>query len=115
MALAHLKKAVPAAAGSLNLFRQICRNVPTVLTIFDVDMTVGEARKIIKDKFADNAFVEDPRAIAILNHKGRVELNECMLQYKTKAQIMYILEPRNLTDKQLATDEEDGDFYRDGL
>ena len=111
MALRAFKPKTPAATGSLKLFRDVCRNVPTVLTLFDVDMTVQQARGIMKKMFVANQHISDPRTIAILNHKGRVDLQEAMLQYKTKAQIMYILEPRILTDKQMALDKEDADFF----
>ena len=47
--------------------------VPTVLTLFDVDMSVREARGKVKDMFRQNAHIEDPRTAAILVHKGKAE------------------------------------------
>jgi len=118
MALRAFKGPSARMTGALPLFRDVCRNVPTVLTLFDVDMTVSEARGIVKDMFRRNARVEDPRTAAILVHKGRMELQEAMLQYKTKAQIMYLLEPRDLTDKQAQTgegeEEEEAAFFGRG-
>ena len=36
-----------------------------------------------------------------------------MLQYKTKAQIMYLLEPRDLTEKQNSSlDADEAEFFR---
>ena len=128
----------------------ICTQVPTVLTLFDVDMSVREARGKVKDMFRQNAHVEDPRTAAILVHKGKAEraaaskrfmvsrvrtitrrhgtlslsaltrlaprprrLQEAMLQYKTKAQIMYLLEPRDLTEKQSSSlDADEAEFFR---
>ena len=51
----------------------ICTQVPTVLTLFDVDMSVREARGKVKDMFRQNAHIEDPRTAAILVHKGKAE------------------------------------------
>ena len=63
--------------------------------------------------FAKNAGVTDARTIAILNHKGRTELQEATLQYKTKAQLMAFLERITKTDKQLAEEaDEDADFFK---
>ena len=126
----------------------ICTQVPTVLTLFDVDMSVREARGKVKDMFRQNAHIEDPRTAAILVHKGKAEraaaferlllfsyvgprhgtalairadrlaprsrrLQEAMLQYKTKAQIMYLLEPRDLTEKQNSSlDADEAEFFR---
>ena len=40
-------------------------------------------------------------------------LQEAMLQYKTKAQIMYLLEPRDLTEKQNSSlDADEAEFFR---
>ena len=116
MALRALKQTQSKVGTSSTrmLFRDICRQVPTVLTIYDVDMTVTEARGVVKAAFAKNAGVTDARTIAILNHKGRTELQEATLQYKTKAQLMSFLEKRHLkTAKQLGAElDEDADFFR---
>mmetsp|Transcript_16152 Transcript_16152/g.48179 ORF Transcript_16152/g.48179 Transcript_16152/m.48179 type:complete len:115 (+) Transcript_16152:206-550(+) len=114
MALRAFKQPV-VATSALSLFRDACRNVPTVLTLFDVDMTTREARGIVKDMFRANSHVRDPRTIEILVHKGRNELQEAMLQYKTKAQVMYLLEPRHYAEKQdLSMDPEEAEFFRAG-
>ena len=52
--------------------------------LFSVQMNHGTALAIRADRLA-------PRSR---------RLQEAMLQYKTKAQIMYLLEPRDLTEKQ---------------
>ena len=116
MALRALKQTASKVGTSSTkmLFRDICRQVPTVLTIYDVDMTVGEARAVVKEAFTKNAGVTDARTIQILNHKGRTELQEATLQYKTKAQLMSFLEKRHLKSaKQLRAElDEDADFFR---
>ena len=113
MALRAFKQPAARLTGALALFRNCCRNVPTVLTLFDVDMSVREARGKVKDMFRQNAHIEDPRTAAILVHKGKAELQEAMLQYKTKAQIMYLLEPRDLTEKQNSSlDADEAEFFR---
>ncbi|KAH8056933.1 hypothetical protein JL722_7154 [Aureococcus anophagefferens] len=116
MALRALKQTQSKVGTSSTrmLFRDICRQVPTVLTIYDVDMTVTEARGVVKAAFAKNAGVTDARTIAILNHKGRTELQEATLQYKTKAQLMAFLERITKTDKQLAQEaDEDAGLLQD--
>eukprot|EP00633_Aureoumbra_lagunensis_P014223 CAMPEP_0197346808 /NCGR_PEP_ID=MMETSP0893-20130614/6456_1 /TAXON_ID=44058 ORGANISM="Aureoumbra lagunensis, Strain CCMP1510" /NCGR_SAMPLE_ID=MMETSP0893 /ASSEMBLY_ACC=CAM_ASM_000539 /LENGTH=149 /DNA_ID=CAMNT_0042856153 /DNA_START=1 /DNA_END=450 /DNA_ORIENTATION=- len=100
-----LRKFVTPETGSTNqairLFRKICREIPTILTIYDVDMSNREARDVVRKRFQENAHVTDPNTITILCHKGQVGLDEAILQYKTKAQLMAFLEKTEFTEKQI--------------
>lgn len=95
---AEAKKAVPPNPA-LNLYRRILREVPRVLTIYDVDMSTEEARIPIREAFKSNAWVKDPRTIELLCFMGQNELDEATLQYKTKSQLMTFLEPHGMTDQ----------------
>ncbi|KAJ1460234.1 hypothetical protein M885DRAFT_612864 [Pelagophyceae sp. CCMP2097] len=115
MALRQFVKTAPIPGnGSLLLFRTIMRNTTTILTLYDVSMTLPEARSIVRKAFALNKDVKDPRkgprVIAILQHKGRTELDEAMLQYKTKSQLMSFLEPRDKARRVLDDDVDESDY-----
>lgn len=103
MALRALVKVDAARTTSnraLHLFRRVLREVPRVLTIYDLEISVDEARQRVREAFKKSAWVKDERTITILCHKGEVDLDETLLQYKTKSQLMSFLEPRLMTPKQ---------------
>lgn len=104
MALRALVKANSTPASSpneaLHLFRRVLREMPRILTIYDIDLSVVEARQCVREAFREKAWVKDERTIEILCHKGKIELEETILQYKTKSQLMSILEPRLMSPKQ---------------
>eukprot|EP00632_Arachnochrysis_sp_CCMP2950_P010677 CAMPEP_0185688968 /NCGR_PEP_ID=MMETSP1164-20130828/172_1 /TAXON_ID=1104430 /ORGANISM="Chrysoreinhardia sp, Strain CCMP2950" /LENGTH=178 /DNA_ID=CAMNT_0028355443 /DNA_START=21 /DNA_END=557 /DNA_ORIENTATION=- len=103
MALRKFQQQVAVSEGpkALALYRKICREMPTILTIYDVDMSLAEARSVVRSKIAANAHVTDPRIIEVLCEKGYMELDEAMLQYKTPAQLMSFLDQTTLmSDKE---------------
>ncbi|KAJ8601923.1 hypothetical protein CTAYLR_008107 [Chrysophaeum taylorii] len=112
MALRAVVSPSSAAPAALHLFRRILREVPRVLVLYDLDMSITDARRRVRDAFKQNAWVNDERAIRVLCHKAETELEEATLQYKTKAQLMTFLEPRDHTLKQeKAMRDENYAFY----
>ena len=76
----------------------------------------GRARSRVRELFFSYVGPRHGTALAIradrLAPRSR-RLQEAMLQYKTKAQIMYLLEPRDLTEKQNSSlDADEAEFFR---
>mmetsp|Transcript_10612 Transcript_10612/g.15903 ORF Transcript_10612/g.15903 Transcript_10612/m.15903 type:complete len:126 (+) Transcript_10612:60-437(+) len=78
-------------APIMDLYRSICREIPRVLTIYDVDIDPALARRKVNLLFRKHADVKDDDVIQILVSKGYMELEETVLQYKQKTHLMRIL------------------------
>ena len=74
------------------LYRSIAKELPRVLTIYDIDLPVSEARAGIRALFQDNANIKDERVRDMLVEKGYMELEETLLHYKQKPHLLRIFE-----------------------
>ncbi len=74
------------------LYRSIAKELPRVLTIYDIDLPVSEARAGIRALFQDNATIKDERVRDMLVEKGYMELEETLLHYKQKPHLLRIFE-----------------------
>ena len=74
------------------LYRAIVKELPRVLTIYDIDLPVPEARAGIRSLFEQNARIKDDRVLDMLVEKGYMELEETLLHYKQKPHLMRIFE-----------------------
>ena len=63
-----------------------------MLSIYDLDIPLPLARAHIKSHFTQNDGVTDPRVVDMLVNKGYMELEETLMQWKQKAQLMRIFE-----------------------
>ena len=77
------------------LYRQICRDVPKVLTMYQVEgFTVADARRaVLLNHFRSKAKIADPRMIERLLAKARQEVEEVLQQWKQKGHIQLLLAP----------------------
>ena len=74
------------------LYRSIAKELPRVLTIYDIDLPVPEARAGIRSLFEANAQIKDNRVLDMLVEKGYMELEETLLHYKQKPHLLRIFE-----------------------
>ncbi|KAL3775339.1 hypothetical protein ACHAWO_001270 [Cyclotella atomus] len=74
------------------LYRAIAKELPRVLTIYDIDLPLSEARGGIRSLFQDNSQIKDPRVVDMLVEKGYMELEETLLHYKQKSHLLRIFE-----------------------
>lgn len=74
------------------LYRAIAKELPRVLTIYDIDLPVPEARAGIRALFEDNSKIKDTRVRDMLIEKGYMELEETLLHYKQKPHLLRIFE-----------------------
>lgn len=74
------------------LYRAISKELPRVLTIYDIDLPVAEARSGIRSLFQQNSNIKDTRVVDMLVEKGYMELEESLLHYKQKSHLLRIFE-----------------------
>lgn len=74
------------------LYRAIAKELPRVLTLYDIDLPVSEARAGIRSLFNDNSKIMDVRIRDMLVEKGYMELEETLLQYKQKPHLLRVFE-----------------------
>jgi NADH dehydrogenase (ubiquinone) 1 alpha subcomplex subunit 6 len=75
------------------------KEIPRVLTIYDIDMPVKTAQNALTFAFRKHAHVTDGKIIGILLAKGYMELEETLMQWKQKTHLMRILEPADMVEK----------------
>ena len=92
------------ASPAVELFRDACRELPRVLTIFDIDIPIPVVRQRIAGMIRENAWVKDERTIKMLVTKGYLELEEACLQYKTKHQLLNKIDPTSMRKHQESDD-----------
>ena len=97
-ALAAAARATTDARGVLSrrvvqMYRQMCRDVPKVLVMYGLEQTVAEARHMLLLHFRKNAAVTDPRIVELMLARAQMEVEETMQQWKQKPHLMAILQP----------------------
>lgn len=84
------------------------RELPRVLTIYDIDMPVEKAKQTIRERFYDQKDIKDERVIEMLINTGYFQLETSMLQHKQKNHLMHFLEgytvPMEAERKRLSPD-----------
>ena len=95
------------------------KELPKVLSIYDLDIPLPLAKAHIKSHFTQNSDVTDPRVTTMLVNKGYMELEETLMQWKQKAQLMRGFEEgplaMQLKDEIDGGDDDDrmmNDFFR---
>mmetsp|Transcript_10764 Transcript_10764/g.15742 ORF Transcript_10764/g.15742 Transcript_10764/m.15742 type:complete len:123 (-) Transcript_10764:352-720(-) len=74
------------------LYRSIMKEVPKVLTIYDIDIPIPEARATIRNQFRKNAAVKDSRVVEMLVERGYMELEDTLLQWKQRPHLIRFFE-----------------------
>ncbi|RLN71287.1 hypothetical protein BBJ28_00023427 [Nothophytophthora sp. Chile5] len=86
------KTATAAASPAVTLYRYITKQVPRVLTLYDIPMEPSEARLTVQALFRKHADVKDPRVVDMLITKANMELEETLMQWKQKVHLLQLLE-----------------------
>ena len=64
------------------------RELPRVLTIYDIDIPIPEARNSIRSKFEQYSKIKDARVIDMLIEKGYMDLEESLLQHTQRSHLL---------------------------
>jgi NADH dehydrogenase (ubiquinone) 1 alpha subcomplex subunit 6 len=84
------------------------REIPRVLTIYDIDMPLLEVRDAIRVHFTENCTIRDDRVIDMVVEKGYMELEETLLQHKQRSHLLRFFEgyitPEGSNRKKLTLD-----------
>ncbi|KAG9311144.1 NdufA6 NADH-ubiquinone oxidoreductase 14.8 kDa subunit [Chiua virens] len=75
----------------IDLYRGWVRAAPEIVTLYAIPVTPAYVRHCIRQKFEANRHVTDPRAIEVLIHKGRLDLQEALNCWKQTDHVMGIL------------------------
>ena len=82
------------------------KELPRVMTIYDVDMPLKEARGAVSFHFRKHGVLKDSRVIQLLLSKGYMELEETLMQWKCRTHLIRALYPVELNEAKQYTDEE---------
>ena len=84
------------------------------MIIYDIDnLGVDSCKKVIRQKFYDQAHLKDHRVIDMLVDLGYKDLEDTLLQYKQKSQLMYLLQGEDdLSAKRLTPDSSEDEQFR---
>lgn len=91
-----IKFAISQQSPTVKFFRDVCKELPRIATMFDIDLPVPVIRSRIGDMIRKNAFVKDERVVKALVSKGYLDLEEACLQYKTRHQLLNLIDPKKM-------------------
>jgi len=73
---------------SARLYRAILKELPRVLTIYDIDIPIPQAKAAIRADFTKNQDIQDERVKHMLVEKGYMDLEETLLQHKQRSHLL---------------------------
>ena len=93
-----------ATKKAVCLYKAIVKQLPKIISTYQMNMSMAEAKTIVKNKFYANADVKDPRVAEILVYRGAIELDELVDHYPHEDQALYYFspEPERERDKFMA-------------
>ena len=77
------------ALRTRKLYRRICREIPWVIAVYDMEESVSEIRKAVKKIFVKSS--KSGGNPEFMLEKGQLELDETLQQYKQKSHVYQIL------------------------
>lgn len=73
------------------LYRRVLKSIPRVIVTYDLDMTEKQVKDSVRELFRKNSTVTDPRLVDRLLHKGELDLQETVEQWKQKNHLHNLL------------------------
>mmetsp|Transcript_15633 Transcript_15633/g.17660 ORF Transcript_15633/g.17660 Transcript_15633/m.17660 type:complete len:110 (+) Transcript_15633:222-551(+) len=75
----------------VGLYKRICRQIPRICAVYDLDMTEAQVRRQTRVLFDKYQHVQDPKMVSILLEEGNQHLQECIEQWKQKSHLHRLL------------------------
>lgn len=75
----------------LSLFREMCRETPRMIALYELEHTPEEMRRVINLLFKRHAGISDPRLIELQIFRGEQEMEETLKQYKQRGHVIDML------------------------
>ena len=79
-------------AKAAQLDRKVAREIPRLVTIYDLPHTPKQIRAGVAARFRHFAAVKDERVVDMLLSKGEMELEESLMQWKQKTHVARLVE-----------------------
>lgn len=73
----------------LNLYKAWCREIPFIHRRFDINKSIRQCKKRLREEFLRYEDITDIRVIDMLVIKGHMELKEAVNVWKQKSHIMF--------------------------
>jgi NADH dehydrogenase (ubiquinone) 1 alpha subcomplex subunit 6 len=86
--LALKARATVSANPVARLYRSVIKELPRVLTIYDVDIPLAEAKQTIRGRFNKYENIQDERVVDMLIEKGYMDLEETLLQHTQRSHLI---------------------------
>ena len=77
----------------VQMYRQMCRDVPKVLIMYGLEHSAPEVRRAVLLQFRKHAHVTEPRILESLLARAAMEREETVNQWKQKGHLLAILQP----------------------
>uniref|UniRef100_A0A7S3LNU3 Complex 1 LYR protein domain-containing protein n=1 Tax=Aplanochytrium stocchinoi TaxID=215587 RepID=A0A7S3LNU3_9STRA len=97
----------------VNLYKRVCRQIPRICAVYDLDMTEAQVRRQTRKLFDKYNYVTDPKMVSILLEEGNQHLQECVEQWKQKSHLHRLLGHDELPKLRLAEYNGESDFLKD--
>ena len=81
-----------ARAMAVQLFRRVSREIPRLITIYDLPHSAQHIRAGVAARFRHFADIKDDRVVGMLVSKGEMELEESLMQWKQKTHVVRLIE-----------------------
>ena len=92
----------PQAASNkaVILYKAIVRQLPIILSSYQINLPLEDAKRIVKNKFYANANIQDPRVAETLVYRGAMRLDELVNHYlhEDQARSCFESEPEQSSD-----------------
>eukprot|EP00565_Helicotheca_tamesis_P007340 CAMPEP_0185723110 /NCGR_PEP_ID=MMETSP1171-20130828/55_1 /TAXON_ID=374046 /ORGANISM="Helicotheca tamensis, Strain CCMP826" /LENGTH=121 /DNA_ID=CAMNT_0028390773 /DNA_START=56 /DNA_END=421 /DNA_ORIENTATION=+ len=88
--LANQARTLTLSNPVARLYRSIAKELPRVMTIYDIDIPLPEARDAVREHFRKNGHVKDDRVVSMLIETGYMDLEEALLQHKQRSHLVRV-------------------------
>ena len=79
-------------AQAVRLYRRIAREIPRLVTVYDLPHTPRQIRAGVANRFRCFADINDAQVVNLLVSKAEMELEESLMQWKQKTHVVRLID-----------------------